>query len=251
MVSLVSPIDVNKTAARRRGAPRDKKFTMLDTNHPQDNVLTAYSSQLLAVSPPPGAGRYGMRGQLGFTLMELMVTISIVAIMATIAVPSFIEMIRNGRMASQTNDLVLALTYAKSEAVKRNALVKVLKIAGDTTSCGGGAVGWSKGWTVFIDNNNDGVVDPEDGNDDIDTGEEILRVWPAITGTTLCFNDGVSAEFRNTGASLNNGTFRFCDSRGATEARGVVISSQGRIRRATDTNGDSIEDVSGTNLTCP
>jgi type IV fimbrial biogenesis protein FimT len=220
---------------------------MLDTNHPQDNVLTAYSSQLLAVSPPPGAGRYGMRRQLGFTLMELMVTISIVAIMATIAVPSFIEMIRNGRMASQTNDLVLALTYAKSEAVKRNALVKVLKIADATTTCGGGGsnTGWSNGWTVFIDSDDDNFID---------NTEETLRVWPALEGTTLCFNAGASVEFRNTGGlKSGSGTFRLCDSRGAIEARGVTISMLvGRIRRTTDSNSDSIEeDGSGNNLTCP
>jgi len=180
----------------------------------------------------------------GFTLIELLVTLSIAGILLTIAVPSFIDFIRNSRMASQANELVLALTYAKSEAVKRNLTVAVQKNADTVTACSGTSTGWSNGWTVFIDSDADGVVD---------VTEEVLQVWPALTGgNTLCFNNGSWVRYRNTGATASLGTFRFCDARGAVEARGVVVSAQGRVRRATDSNSDSIEeDGSGNNLTCP
>jgi type IV fimbrial biogenesis protein FimT len=184
----------------------------------------------------------------GFTLIELMVTLSIATIMLTIAVPNFIDFISNSRMASQANDLVLALTYAKSEAVKRNLTVSVQKNADTGTACSGTGTGWSNGWTVFIDSDSDGVVD---------VSEEVLQVWPALTGgNTLCFNNGSWVRYRNTGvvADASQGTFRVCDTRGRTEARGVVVSPQGRVRRTTDGNGDSIEDVGGTaatNLACP
>lgn len=182
--------------------------------------------------------------QAGFTLIELLVTIAIAAIMLTVAVPSFRDFILNSRMATQSNDLVLALTYAKSEAVKRNSSINVCKAADAATNCGGGnATGWSNGWTVLVDGDNDCVVD---------AGDQVLRVWPALQNNTLCFNNGVKARFANTGFSTNTaGTYTLCDSRGATEARGVVLSSEGRIRRATDSNADSIEDVNGANLACP
>lgn len=182
------------------------------------------------------------RAERGFTLIELLVTLSIAVILMTIAGPNFLSFIQNGRMASNANELTLALTYAKSEAVKRNTNVKVMKVADAVTACSGGGAGWSKGWTVFVDADDDNVVD----------AGETLRVWSELKNTTLCFNAGTTVEFRNSGTTANIGTFRLCDSRGASEARGMIVSLQGRIRRATDSNADGTEeDGSGTNLVCP
>ena len=201
-------------------------------------IATYFAGRSLSIVLSPG------RHDRGFTMIELLVTLSIAAILATIAVPNFFEFIRNSRMASQSNDLVLALTYAKSEAVKRNLTVAVQKNADTVTACSSAGTGWSNGWTVFIDSDADGVVD---------VTEEVLQVWAALTGgNTLCFNNGSWVRYRNTGATASQGTFRICDTRGVTEARGVVVSAQGRVRRATDSNSDSIEeDGSGNNLTCP
>lgn len=183
------------------------------------------------------------RAQGGFTMIELLVTLTIAVILMTIAGPNFLSFIQNGRMASNANELTLALTYAKSEAVKRNTNVKVLKVADAVTACSGAGQGWSKGWTVFVDADDDNVVD---------AGEDTLRVWSELKNVTLCFNAGSNVEFRNSGSTANIGTFRLCDSRGASEARGLIVSLQGRIRRATDSNADGIEeDGSGTNLVCP
>ncbi len=57
-------------------------------------------------------------GKNGFTLVELMVTLSIAAILLTMAVPNFIIFLQNSRLASQSNDLATILNYARSEAVK-------------------------------------------------------------------------------------------------------------------------------------
>lgn len=181
----------------------------------------------------------------GFTLIELLITLSIAMILLTIAVPSFIDFIRNGRMATQTNDLVLALAYAKSEAVKRGITINVCKNVDTTTACSNADTGWSNGWTIFVDSDNDCVVD---------STEEVLRVWPALQANTLCYSNGDRVRFGSTGftTSVSNGTFRVCDARGATEARGVVLSLQGRARRAIDSDNNSIEeDGSGNDLSCP
>lgn len=179
----------------------------------------------------------------GFTLIELLVTVSIAAIMLTIAIPSFRDFLLNNRLASQTNELVLALAYARSEAITRGLPVTVCARSTDT-ACAGSTT-WDAGWLVFVDNDGDGTVD--------DPPDLILQVHAPLEGGNSLRGDRQRVTFRNTGLSLGfDGTFILCDGRGATEARGVIVSAQGRVRRATDSNSDSIEeDGSGNNLTCP
>jgi type IV fimbrial biogenesis protein FimT len=180
----------------------------------------------------------------GFTLIELLVTLSIAAIMLTVAIPSFRDFLLNSRLSAQTNEFVLALASAKSEAVKRGTLVTVCSRSSDT-ACAGNTT-WDSGWLVFVDGGVAGTVDGAD---------VVLQVGSPLTGGNTLRSALQRVTFQNTGFSSGFlGTFSFCDTRGAVEARGVVVSAQGRVRRATDGNGDSIEDVDGTvatNLACP
>lgn len=81
-----------------------------------------------------------MKKQNGFTLVELMIGLAIVAIVLSIGVPSFGDLIRNNRMTTQVNELVGALNLARSEAVKRGQSINV-------TAASGGS-NWKAGWTV-------------------------------------------------------------------------------------------------------
>lgn len=100
----------------------------------------------------------------GFTLIELMVTISVLAIVLAIAVPSFQDMVRRNRLTSETNNLVSALAIARSEAIKRGSVVTVCKTSNpDTASptCATGA-NWVDGWVVFTDGGTRGTIDGTD-----------------------------------------------------------------------------------------
>ena len=66
-----------------------------------------------------------MSTERGFTIIELLITLSIVGILATLAGPSFSDMLKNNRLTTQTNDLILAMNIARSEAVKRGNAVAV------------------------------------------------------------------------------------------------------------------------------
>jgi type IV fimbrial biogenesis protein FimT len=75
--------------------------------------------------------RLAVSGNRGFTLVELMVAVAIAAILLTLAVPSFTRLTASNALTTASNDIVLALSLAKMEAVKRNAPTQ---FCGDTTT---------------------------------------------------------------------------------------------------------------------
>lgn len=97
----------------------------------------------------------------GFTLIELMITLAIAAIVLGMAAPAMRDMLQNGRITSQANDLLTALNIARSEAVKRAIPTTVCR-SSDMTSCSAGAGSWAIGWIVFDDRNGNAIVDGDD-----------------------------------------------------------------------------------------
>ncbi len=93
----------------------------------------------------------------GLTLIEMAVTVSIVAIVAAISTPSFISFIQTNRVQSEVNSMVSSLQLARSEAIKRGQPVSVCP-SSNGSSCLG-ANRWSGGWLVFVDRDANGVVD--------------------------------------------------------------------------------------------
>lgn len=87
----------------------------------------------------------------GFTLIELMITISIAAVLMMIAVPSYENASLNSKLASQANSLIAGAQLARSEAIKRNAVVRLCPSDGNAEApdCSGSA-NWSKGWLVVL-----------------------------------------------------------------------------------------------------
>lgn len=84
----------------------------------------------------------------GFTLIELMVTLAVAAILMVIGVPSFLAFQRNSELTSAVNGLVAGIAAARGEAMKNGRFAGVVPAD---------AANWNGGWVVFVDNNNDGV----------------------------------------------------------------------------------------------
>lgn len=106
-----------------------------------------------------------MRFTRGFTIIELMVTIAVLAIVVSIAAPSFSNILRENRTVAMTNELQGAIQLARSEAVKRRSNVVICRrnTAGD--ACDNSA-DWAAGWLIL-------------------SGTTVIKVWDAVTGLVV------------------------------------------------------------------
>jgi len=173
----------------------------------------------------------GIRGlhAAGVTFVELLIVLSIAAILLTLAVPSFDAVLQGNRFSTFANAYLTNLHMARSEATKRNARVALCKSA-DGASCTT-AGSWDQGWIVFHDANN---------NAQTNSGEAILRVNEALPtnwvlqGNTPVVNYVSYAAMggaRMTSGAFQAGTLTLCRaSPSGGEARAIVISATGRPR---------------------
>jgi type IV fimbrial biogenesis protein FimT len=118
-------------------------------------------------------GEKNKRTIRGFTLMELMMTLVVVAIIAAIATPSFREFRMNGRMTTASNDLLTLLQQARSEAVKRQRIVGLCTSSDPFAAqpaCGDPVVGW----VLWVDDEGTVATPATDGNAGIDANEAII-----------------------------------------------------------------------------
>ncbi|WP_444906467.1 GspH/FimT family pseudopilin [Microbulbifer sp. SSSA008] len=114
-----------------------------------------------------GQGRRGWR-QGGFTLIEMMVSLVVLALLVGIAVPSFTDMINNNRSVALAEDFAGALNYTRAEAIRRGGRVSICAST-DGASCGA-ADTWDQGWIVFVD----GAATDNAGAPII---TQVLRAW--------------------------------------------------------------------------
>lgn len=161
-----------------------------------------------------------MNRNRGFTLIELMVTLAVAAILLTVGVPAFQEMLRGNRAATHANEFLTALNFTRSEAIKRGRNISLCP-SSNQTACGG--ANWAVGWIAFVDADNDGVVD---------AGEELLRAWGALSGNPS-FTGPTILVYRPAG-ELAAGTAQLDYALG-THDHCVLVNSVGRPRIEKDT----------------
>lgn len=164
--------------------------------------------------------------QRGFTLVELMVALTVIIVLASLAMPSMIEFIARNRISSQTNELIADISLARSESATRGARVS-LCVSSSGTGCGGS--NWAAGRMVFVDTNGNGAVD---------AGETILKVTSALgSNTTLTaagFPNAAFIQFRSYGGlnPATAGSFTFC-SASLPQGRQVAVAVTGRPKSST------------------
>jgi type IV fimbrial biogenesis protein FimT len=166
----------------------------------------------------------------GFTLIELMMAIAVMAILLMVAAPGLRDLTMNVRLTGQANDLLTDLMFARSEATKRDVRVTVCARKVNTTTCTNGNQ-WDNGWMVGLD---------ADGDGEIDAGTVPLKIADPLTGQNTIKNSGSgkkgSIVFTATGINDSGpATLTICDSR--KQGRAVNVAGTGRASVTKITSG--------------
>lgn len=184
------------------------------------------------------------RQHKGFSLIEMMVVLAVLAISLLLAAPAFTDLIRDNRLVSSTYGLRATLNLARSEALARRAPVVVCGTT-DGSACSK-TTDWSSGYLALMGVNEDATVDA--GN----PGRSRLH-WeqqnnPSVTVT---FTRNFVA-YDSMGSALGSaGTFVFCDDRGASKARGLILTNAGSVAASVDSDDNGIvEDGAGNDVSC-
>ena len=158
----------------------------------------------------------------GFTLLELLMTVALAALILTLGLPSFENTLARSRQRVEINALFHAIHLARKESIRRRQVVSLCP-SNDQQSCSG-TTDWSSGWILF--NNADRDFPPV-----VDTGEAIIsrhRVEPSMRITANRRGFTLRATFLR----ATNGTLVICDRAARIAPRALVVSYTGRPRVA-------------------
>jgi type IV fimbrial biogenesis protein FimT len=184
--------------------------------------------------------------QLGFNLIEVLVTLSVVGILAAIGLPNLRDFLLNNKLTSRTNKLVSTFNFTRGEAIMQNGPVHLTAVTADD---------WGKGWTIWVDRNGNQALDTNTTPPEI---PEILHEVKLSGTTTIKLEDDnfnaisldsislaqVESDLRPRTLSYTggNGTlaltqliqFNICDARTGERGRTIEIRPTGRVALTND-----------------
>jgi len=186
--------------------------------------------------------------QRGLTIIELMVTLGVLAITAAIAYPSFDAYVANSRLVTSANELTASIQLARAEALRRGVTTVLCRSANPgaaTPTCGGTANNWSTGWLIY-------ALPDTSGERDYDSSTDtLIKTGPgAQTNVTITADTTANAwlAFKRDG-TLNEtaeANYSICDSRGASQGRLISISLTGRPNASRTIAGNADKDCTPT-----
>ncbi len=160
----------------------------------------------------------------GFTLVEILMTMVIAAVLLGIGVPGLQTFIKNNSILAESNNLMTTIKTARSEAMTQRVFVTVCPST-NGIACGA----WNGGYIAFTDIDGDETIDAGDGD------TVIANNTIDIDNLTITFSTSgqTSIRFDSRGRAVGyNTTITLCDDRGADYARGIIIEPIGRSKSA-------------------
>lgn len=177
----------------------------------------------------------------GFTLIEMMVALVVLAVLVVVGAPAFSELIKNNRMLSSVYAMRAALNGARSEALAQRTPVTLCRSDDDydeDQSCSLGD--WNTGFIAFLDVDKNGVVgDPNDEPifiSKVIDNDTLVITYNRTTGSVIVPDDRVQFDSRGYVANGTQGILTVCDDRGDDHARGLAITPGGIVKAVEDPN---------------
>ena len=170
----------------------------------------------------------------GYTLIELLITLSIVSIFSLNVFPNLSALLAQQRSAVLTNNLAGALAYARSEAITKHTTVLTCQ-SNNGSECNRSG-NWHNGWIIFIDKNRNKQRDPD---------ESLLRVYAAENnGTQATFRGSAGIrhymKYKPSGQAFPNGSFLICNPNIGV-GKALIMYRSGRLRLSKkQTNGSAV-----------
>lgn len=163
-----------------------------------------------------------MKKQLGFTLFELLITLTLILLFAAFAVPSYRFFVLHNRQTTETNLITNAINFARSEAITRHVTMTLCPST-NSLNC---ETNWSSGWMIFVDKNN---------NVTAENSENILRRYEAVADNTeLIWHGALGKDYLQIspqGMARQSGSFVFYpDSKNTSMSSEIIVSPTGRVR---------------------
>ena len=174
-------------------------------------------------------------GSRGFSLIELLVTLSLVSILLFVAAPSMTDLVADSRVAETRHRVRASLALARSEAIRRSTTV-TLCASVDSQSCEGRAKQGKYLWSqllLFKDSNADRMFSTADQ-------DELIRVVDLSGGGQVLWNRGQSTIYASDGSLSGsvNGSFYIFDAAEMSKGVRMLLQLTGRLREADFSNKD-------------
>ena len=179
-----------------------------------------------------------IRQNSGLTALELLITLSIAAILFSLATPSFSNLISNSRMSSSLSSLKKNLKLARIEALTNQESV-IICGSNNESNCTQ-STSWETGYMSFLDGKSLG----RSSKNDVD--QRLIQLVQEQPENTSIHISGPKnyIRFNSDGSALeNNGTLWICDDRGEEFAKGIFVTPIGLIRSARDLDKDGIINI--------
>jgi len=177
----------------------------------------------------------------GFTVVELMVTLAIAAILLAVAVPSFTSFVQKRAISQKTVQVRNALDLARGLALSQRQVWTVCTVDA-SNSCVS-----SEGMRLL-------VFRDDNANNDFDS-EEMLQQEIDINTIALQMSASFGVpymRFARNGEALESGNLEVCSTNQTVDyGRQVIVFRSGRIRLSSDSDGDGYDDTGGTKIECP
>jgi type IV fimbrial biogenesis protein FimT len=169
----------------------------------------------------------------GFTIPEVIITLGVAAIILSTAVPGLNTTIKNNRLATQVNNIITDIHFARSEAAKRDVRVILCRSSNPNASSpqcstdSGTEYTWTWGYLIFADNG----AAPNSIYKTADGDILLRRGQPASSGVRMRTNStwNRNLEFNPNGSIHEGGVaiMSICDDRGKEDGRQIVVSLSG------------------------